>query len=106
MSLDPKEGSLDMARKAKFDLGDLVHAGLLKDGEKIFFVSDPAKEAAITKQANGEYKLNNPDGETLSVHAAAQKFLGQEPPTHASQWLRTQTGKTLYQIWQSSQAED
>ena len=94
-----------MARKQKFDLTQLVHSGFLSDGEKVYFVSDPSKDAAIAKQANGEYKLSCA-GEPITVHMAAQRFLGQEPTNHASQWLRNESGKSLYDIWQSSQAED
>lgn len=91
-----------MSRKNKFDLTALVHHGALREGETLCFVSDPSKTATITRQPNGEYKLKS-SGETLTVHAAAQKFLGQEPPDHASRWLRTQSGpngRTLYELWQ------
>ena len=95
-----------MARKGnKFDLSSLVQSGIISDGEKIFFVSDPAKAGSITKAPGGDYKLNC-DGDVVSIHAAAQKFLGQEPPNHASQWLRTHSGETLYQLWQNQGIED
>lgn len=94
-----------MARKQKFDLTQLVQSGVLKSGEKIYFVVDPSKVGAIIKAPNGEYKLDF-EGEPISVHAAAQKYLGQEPPTHGAHWLRQETGKTLYEVWQSTQAED
>ncbi len=93
-----------MAKKTKFDLSHLVQSGLIRDGEKVFFVSDPNKSGAIKKQPNGDFKLDL-EGEALSIHAAAQKFLGQEPPTHASQWLRNNNGKTLFQLWQSQVEE-
>lgn len=94
-----------MSRKHKFDLTSLVHAGSLKDGETIYFVSDAAKTGVVTKQPNGEYKLKC-GPETITVHAAAQRFLGQDPPDHASRWLRTGAGKTLYELWQAdSEAE-
>jgi hypothetical protein len=89
-----------MSRKNKFDLSNLVHSGFLKDGETVFFVSDPAKCAVVTKQPNGDYKLQC-NKELITVHAAAQKFLGQEPPEHASRWLRNSKGKTLYELWQA-----
>lgn len=89
-----------MSRKHKFDLTHMVHEGFLKDGETVFFVSDPAKKAIVSKQPNGEYKLKF-GAEVITVHAAAQKFLGQEPPDHASRWLRNAAGKTLYELWQS-----
>jgi hypothetical protein len=94
-----------MAKKGKFDLGDLVHAGVLKEGESVFFVSDPSKIGHVTKLPNGDFKVSL-DGDPVSVHAAAQKFLGQEPPTHASQWFRNQGGRTLYQLWQDQVAGD
>jgi len=87
-----------MSRKHKFDLTHLVHAGALKDGETVFFVSDPAKTAVVSKQPNGEYKLKV-GAETTTVFAFAQNLLGMEPPNHASRWLRNQAGKTLYELW-------
>ena len=91
--------------KQKFDLTQLVQSGVLKNGEKVYFVVDPSKVGDIVKAPNGEYKLNF-DGDPMSVHAAAQKFLGQEPPTHGANWLRKDNGKTLFEIWRSSQAEE
>lgn len=89
-----------MSRKGKFDLTHLVHAGYLKDGEAIQFVSDPSKTVVVSKQPNGEYKVKH-GKETITVHAAAQLFLGQEPPDHASRWFKAKSGKTLYEIWQA-----
>src|SRR5262245_36760086 len=100
---NPKEED-EMAKKGKFDLSNLVNSGIVRNGETLYFVSDPSKSGSVARQANGEYKLAL-DGDSVSVHAAAQKFLGQEPPNHASQWLRNGEGKTLYQLWQS-QNED
>jgi hypothetical protein len=95
-----------MSRKGnKFDLAHIVQAGVVQDGETLFFVSDPAKAGAVTKTPNGDYKLDC-EGDVVSIHAAAQKFLGQEPPNHASQWLRNGGGKTLYQLWQNQTAEE
>jgi hypothetical protein len=94
-----------MAKKAKFDLSDLVHAGVLKEGEQIFFVSDPSQVASVTKAPNGDFKIVF-DGEPVSVHAAAQKCLGQEPPNHASQWFRNGAGKTLFQLWKDREAAE
>lgn len=88
-----------MSKKKKFDLTHLVHDGTLKDGETLFFVSDPSKTCKIAKQPNGEFKVTvGPD--TMTIHAVAQKWLGQEPPMHAAKWLRTSGGKTLYDLWQ------
>jgi hypothetical protein len=85
-------------KKNKFDLTQLVHDGYVKDGETLFFVSDPTKTCKVTKQPNGEYKVAV-GAETLTVHAFAQKCLGQEPPNHASAWFRNAGGKTLYDFW-------
>ena len=89
-----------MSRKNKFDLTYLVQAGYVKDGEVISFVSDPVKTGVVTKQPNGEYKVKS-SGEVVTVHALATKFLGQDPPDHAAKWLRSKSGKTLYELWQS-----
>lgn len=93
-----------MSKKHKFDLTGLVHHGYIKDGESLYFVSDAKHHGVVTKQPNGEYKLKV-GAETLTIHAAAQKFLGQEPPEHASRWLRNSGGKTLYQLWQTDLEE-
>jgi len=85
-------------KKNKFDLGQLVHDGTLKDGQVITFVSDPSKTATIKKQPNGEYKLEV-KGKAITVHAFAQECLGTEPPDHASRWFKTQAGPTLYDLW-------
>jgi hypothetical protein len=92
-------------KKNKFDLTHLVHDGSLKDGQALFFVSDPQKTCRIAKQPNGEYKVV--DGkETLTVHAFAQRCLGQDPPDHAAKWLRTEQGKTLYDLWHAKDLAD
>lgn len=93
-----------MSRKNKFDLSQLVHHGLVKEGEKLFFVSDPAKFCVVKKMPNGDCKVMCGE-ETVTIHALAQKFLGQDPPDHASRWIRNAAGKTLYELWQSEQAE-
>ena len=87
-----------MSRKHKFDLTHLVHEGLLKDGETLHFVSDPAKACTVAKQPNGDFKVLW-KGKPTTVHACAQEWLGQEPPQHASKWLRNAQGKTLYDLW-------
>lgn len=90
-----------MSRKKKFDLTHLVHDGLLKDGQTLVYVSDPAQKCKIAKQANGEFKVTV-GAETMTIHAFATKCLGQDPPDHASKWLRTEEGKTLYDLWHAS----
>ena len=94
-----------MAKKGKFDLSDLVSAGVIKEGEQLFFVSDPSQIASVTRVGNSEFKVVF-SGETVSVHTAAQKCLGQEPPNHAAQWFRTAAGKTLFQIWKDQEVAD
>ena len=93
-----------MSRKNKFDLTHLVHTGFVKDGETVFFVSDATKSGIVTKQPNGDYK-RKVGTETITVHAAAQKFLGQEPPDHGAKWLRNKSNKTLYELWQAESDE-
>lgn len=88
-------------KKNKFDLTGMVHDGTLKDGQMVYFVSDPAKTAKITKQPNNEYKVVE-GKEVLTVHQFAQKCLGQEPPDHAAKWLRVENGKTLYDLWHAA----
>jgi hypothetical protein len=93
-----------MSKKKKFDLTDLVRHNRLKDGESVYFVSDPSKTAIVSKQPNGEFKLKV-GKETMTVHACSTMFLGTECPDHASRWLRNSGGKTLYEIWQMDLAE-
>lgn len=85
-------------KKHKFDLGHLVHEGYLKDGQTLYFVSDPSKSCKVARQPNGEFKVTV-GAETTTVHAFAQRCLGQDPPDHASKWFRTESGKTLYDLW-------
>lgn len=85
-------------KKNKFDLSTLVQQGDLKDGQTLYYVSDPSKTCKITKQPNGEYKVIAA-GQTTTIHAFAQTCLGTEPPNHATQWVRTEGGKSLYEIW-------
>lgn len=92
-------------KKNKFDLTGLVHDGLVKDGETLCFVSDPGKSCVVKKQPNGEFKVMVKN-ETMTVHAFAQKCLGQEPPDHASKWVRNQAGKSLYDLWHAGDMAD
>ena len=85
-------------KKNKFDLTHLVHQGDLKDGQVLYFVSDPKQKCTVTRQPNGEYKVTV-GAEVLTIHAFAQRCLGQDPPDHASKWFRTEGGKTLYELW-------
>jgi hypothetical protein len=87
-----------VSKKHKFDLTWLVHHGYLKDGQELFFVSDPSKSCKVAKQPNGEFKVTV-GKETVTVHAFAQRCLGMDPPDHASKWFRTAEGKTLYELW-------
>ena len=94
-----------MAKKGKFDLSDLVSAGVIKEGEQLFFVSDPSQIAAVTRVGNSDFKVMF-SGETVSVHAAAQRCLGQEPPNHPAQWFKNSSGKTLFELWKAQDAQD
>lgn len=85
-------------KKHKFDLTALVHDGYVKEGQKLFFVSDPAKTCIIAKQPNHEFKVTA-FGETMTLHAFSTKCLGVEPPDHASKWVRDDSGKTLFDFW-------
>lgn len=88
-------------KKNKFDLTHLVRDGFVKEGETLYFLSDPTYTCTIKKMPDHEFKVEH-KGEVYTVHAMSQKFLGQEPPEHASRWLRNSNGKTLYELWQSS----
>jgi hypothetical protein len=91
-----------VSRKKKFDLTHLVHAGHLKDGQTLQYVSDPSKTCKVARQPNGEYKVMT-GKDTMTVHAFAQQCLGQEPPDHASKWIRTETGKVLFELWHADE---
>lgn len=95
-----------MSRKNKFDLKDLVHKEYIKEGEWLFFVSDPSKKCQVIKMPNGDYKVTGFDGKPTTVHAFAQACLSQDPPEHASRWLRNEKGKTLYEIWHQDDLAD
>ena len=85
-------------KKNKFDLTYLVHGGYLKENQNLCYVTDPTKICKIVKQPNGEFKVQQ-GANTMTVHAFAQQCLGQEPPDHASKWLRTEDGQILFDIW-------
>ncbi len=89
-------------KKGKFDLTGLVHDGYIKDGQTLYFVSNPKMNCKVTKQPNGEFKITVGTGntvETMTIHAFAVKCLGQEPPDHAAKWFRDEKGTTLYDFW-------
>ena len=88
-------------KKHKFDLTHLVHDGFVKEGETLFFVSNPKSTCQIAKQPNGEYKVKVA-AEILTVHAFAQRCLGTDPPDHASKWFRNEKGVTLYEMWHAN----
>ena len=92
-------------KKNKFDLGHLVHDGYIKEGESLFFVSDPSKTCKVAKQPSGEYKVQV-DKDTFTVHTFAAKCLGQEPPDHGAKWLRTAGGKSLFDLWHADDMAD
>jgi hypothetical protein len=92
-------------KKNKFDLTHLVHQGDVKDGEKLYFVSDSNHYCTVAKQPNGEFKVVV-GKETMTVHAFATRCLGQEPPDHASRWFRKEGGKTLFDLWHAGDMAD
>jgi hypothetical protein len=92
-------------KKNKFDLTHLVSSGVVSDGQSLFFVSDPSKTGKIRKQPSGEFKVEV-GKEVLTVHAFAQRCLGEDPPDHATKWLRTEAGKTLFDLWHADDLED
>jgi hypothetical protein len=94
-----------VSKKHKFDLTKLVHDGVLKDGQVLFFVTDPKKTCKVTKQPSHEYKVVV-GTETMTVHAFAQKCLGEDPPDHAAKWFRTEAGKTLFDLWHADEYAD
>jgi hypothetical protein len=91
-----------VSKKHKFDLTHLVHNGSLANGQRLYYVSDPNKTCMVSKQPNGEYKVTA-DKETLTIHSFVQKCLEQEPPDHAAKWIRTEGGKTLYELWHAEE---
>lgn len=88
-------------KKNKFDLTNLVRDGAVKEGETLYFISNPSLSCTVKKMPDHEYKLEYKK-EIFTVHAMSQKFLGTEPPDHACRWLRNANGKTLYELWQAS----
>ncbi|RYZ72667.1 MAG: hypothetical protein EOP09_02895 [Proteobacteria bacterium] len=88
-------------KKGKFDLTGLVHDGLIKEGQKLFFVSDPSKVCVVTKQPNNEYKVVV-GKETTTLHAFSVQCLGMDPPDHASKWFRDEKGTTVYEMWHAN----
>jgi hypothetical protein len=88
-----------MSKKHKFDLSHIVHSNLLKEGEKVYFISDPKYYCPIVKHPGGEYKVDF-NKEMMTLHMAAQKCLGMDPPDHASKWFKNEAGKTLFELWQ------
>ena len=91
-------------KKGKFDLTGLVHDGFLKDGETLYFVSNPKFSCTVQKQPNGEFKVFTADG-TTTIHAFATKCLGMDPPDHATRWFRNTNNKTVYELWQMSEED-
>lgn len=90
-------------KKNKFDLTHLVSDGVVKEGETLFFVSDPKMSCVVKKLHGHECKVEFKK-EIFTIHAMAVKFLGTEPPDHACRWLRNANGKTLYELWQNTLA--
>lgn len=92
-------------KKNKFDLTHLVRDGIVKEGETLYFISDPKHTCTVKKMPDHEFKVEHKK-EIFTVHAMSVKFLGQEPPGHACRWLRNEKGMTLYELWQQSLASE
>jgi hypothetical protein len=90
-----------MAKKHKFNLTQLVHDGFIKDGETLYFVSDPSKTCTVLRQPNHEYKLEVKN-KIETVHSFITNCLGQDPPDHATKWVRNGANKTVYDLWQEN----
>ena len=90
-----------MSRKNKFDLTKLANIGLVKDGDPLLFVSDPSKKCFVHRSHHGEFKVLVNGSET-TIHGFVGSCLGQEPPIHASKWLKLESGRLLYDLWQNS----
>lgn len=87
-------------KNTKFDLESLVKAGVVREGETLYFVSDPSKTCKVEKGGAHDYKVRF--GKDLyTIHTVSQNWLGQDPPGHASKWIRNAGGKTLYDLWQT-----
>lgn len=96
-----------MSKKGKkFDLSHFVNTGDLKDGQTLFFVSDPSKTCKIARHPSGEYKVTVTPGKFMTVHQFAAECLGGEPPVHATKWLKLEDGKILYDLWQDEAMKD
>jgi hypothetical protein len=88
-----------MSKKHKFDLSHIVHSKLLKEGDKLYFVSDPKLYCTVVKHPGGEYKVEF-QGEMMTLHQCAHKCIGMDPPDHASKWFRTESGKSVFELWE------
>ena len=92
-------------KKHKFDLTALVHDGYIKEGQTLFFVSDPKVTCVVQKQPNHEFKVFA-FGETMTLHAFSTKCLGMDPPDHASKWVRDDHNKSLFDYWHLNDLAD
>lgn len=91
-------------KKGKFDLTHLVHEECIKDGQTLYFVSNPKMSCIVRKQPNGEYKVQVGKDTITTLHAYATTCLGTEPPDHASKWFRDEKGTTMYDFWHKDDA--
>lgn len=92
-------------KKNKFDLTHLVHDGVLKEGQTLFFVSDPKKSCVITKHPSGEYKVVV-GKEMTTLHLYAVTCLGIEPPDHASKWFKNEKDQIIFDLWHQNDIAD
>jgi hypothetical protein len=91
-----------VSKKKKFDLSHLVHAGYVKEGQTLFYVSDPTKTCKVVKHPGGEFKVTV-GAEMTTIHLFVAKCLGGEPPTHAANWVRNEKNETLFDIWHAEE---
>mgnify|MGYP001612687913 CR=1 FL=1 len=57
-------------KKNKFDLTNLVHDGLVKEGDTLFFVSDPKLTCVVKKVHGHECKVEY-KGEVITIEPGA-----------------------------------
>lgn len=87
-----------MGKKKKFDLEKLLSNGYLSVGQVVYFVSNESSTAEIMKCTNGMHKFNV-SGTFYTPHALVVNWLATEPTNHATQWIRVESGQTLYEVW-------
>ena len=93
-------------KKGKFDLGEMVAERRLWAGQEVFFVANPKLSAKVIYTEDYSHKgswLLQREDRRMSVHQFACICLGMDPPDHATKWLRTESGTTLYDLWHAEE---